>query len=103
MLHIRLSSGAASNSHPSMRPLRSAPLLVTSATLLLALGACKGDSRGNQDVLAQDSSLTRDLQLANHDSTAQPQLKGVATTPPPAPPKPETVEPRRAAPEPSPA
>ena len=86
-----------------MRPLRSASLLVTSAALLLALGACKGDSRGNQDVLAQDSSLTRDLQLANHDSTAQPQLQDVPTTPPPAPPKTETVEPRRAAPEPKPA
>lgn len=86
-----------------MRTHRPASLLTASAALLLALGACKGDNKGNPDVLAQDSSLTRDLQLANHDSTAQPQLKDVATTPPPAPPKTETVEPRRAAPEPSPA
>jgi hypothetical protein len=87
-----------------MRSLRSTSLIATSAALLLALGACKGDSsKGNPDVLAQDSSLTRDLQLANHDSTAQPQLKDVATTPPPAPPKTETVAPQRATPEPKPA
>jgi len=86
-----------------MRSLRPASLLASSAALLLALGACKGDSRGNQDVLAQDSSLSRDLQLANHDSTAQPQLKDVATNEPPAPPKAEVVEPKHAAPEPTPA
>lgn len=86
-----------------MRSLHPASLLASSAALLLVLGACRGDSKGSPDVLAQDSSLTRDLQLANNDSTAQPQLKDVPTTPPPAPPKTETVQPRHAAPAPAPA
>lgn len=86
-----------------MRSLRPASLLATSSALLLVLGACKGDSKGNQDVLAQDSSLTRDLQLANKDTTAQPQLKDVPATPPPAAPtRTATVEPRPAAPAPAP-
>ena len=67
------------------------------AIALLALAACnKSDSTG-QDALAQDSSLTRDLQLANNDTAAQPQLKDVPTTPPPAPAKPAVVERRRVA------
>ena len=44
--------------------------------LVLTLGACKrGDSP--EDALAQDTSLVRDLALANADTTAQPQLKDV--------------------------
>jgi hypothetical protein len=44
--------------------------------LTLTLGACKrGDSP--EDALAQDTSLVRDLALANADSSAQPQLKDV--------------------------
>lgn len=86
-----------------MHTLRPASRLATAAALLLALGACKGGSKANQDVLAQDSSVARDLQLANRDTTAQPQLKDVPTTPPPAPPKTETVTPRRATPAPEPA
>ncbi|HEY5087233.1 MAG TPA: glycine zipper domain-containing protein [Gemmatimonadaceae bacterium] len=63
---------------------------------LLAVAACsKGDNKSGQDALAQDSSLTRDLQLANNDTTAQPQLKDVPTTPPPAPQRPAAVERRR--------
>lgn len=64
---------------------------------VLALAACKGENKANQDVLAQDSSLTRDLQLANRDTAAQPQLRDVPTTPPPAPPRAATTEPRRVA------
>ncbi len=46
---------------------------------VLAVSACKrGDSPA--DVLAQDSTLTRDLALANADSSAQPQLKDVPVT-----------------------
>ncbi len=45
-------------------------------TLVLTLGACKrGDSP--EDALAQDTSLARDLALANADTSAQPQLKDV--------------------------
>lgn len=62
---------------------------------LLSLAACKSD-KPNQDTLAQDSTLSRDLQLANKDSSAQPQLKDVPTTAP-AEPAPQPVERRRVA------
>lgn len=45
----------------------------------LLLGACKrGDSP--EDVLAKDSTLVRDLALANTDTSAQPELKDVPAT-----------------------
>lgn len=62
----------------------SALMTVPAAVVLLALGACGG----KKDSLAQDTSLASDMQLANKDSTAQPQLTDVpaaATTPTPAP------------------
>lgn len=84
--------------------LRSTTFTSASLALLLALGACRSDNKTTQqDALAQDSSLTRDLQLANRDTTAQPQLKDVPTTPPPAPPVERTVTPQRAEPSPRPA
>lgn len=43
--------------------------------VMLAAAAC---SDKKDDVLAQDSSLNKDLSLANNDSLAQPQLKDVA-------------------------
>ncbi len=49
----------------------------------LALGACKQGDRP-EDALAQDTSLAHDLQLANADSAAQPELKDVPTTVTPA-------------------
>lgn len=49
----------------------------------LALGACKQGDKP-EDALAQDTSLARDLQLANADSSAQPQLKDVPATVEPA-------------------
>lgn len=64
---------------------------------LLAVAACKGDNKSGQDALAQDSSLTHDLQLANNDTTSQPQLKDVPATPSPATSKPEVVQRRRVA------
>jgi hypothetical protein len=70
---------------------------VICAVSLLALAACSKADKTGQDALAQDSSLTRDLQLANNDTAAQPQLKDVPTTPPPAPPKPAVVTPRHVA------
>lgn len=52
-------------------------------TVTLALGACKQGDKP-EDALAQDTSLARDLQLANADTTAQPQLKDVPVTVSPA-------------------
>jgi hypothetical protein len=49
----------------------------------LALGACKQGDKP-EDALAQDTSLAHDLQLANADTTAQPQLKDVPATIEPA-------------------
>jgi hypothetical protein len=49
----------------------------------LALGACKQGDRP-EDALAQDTSLAHDLQLANADTMAQPQLKDVPATIEPA-------------------
>lgn len=69
-------------------------------TTLLAVGACSKKDNSGQ-ALAQDSSLTRDLQMANADTSAQPQLKDVAATspatPPPAPARAASVRPTHVA------
>jgi hypothetical protein len=52
-------------------------------TVTLALGACKQGDKP-EDALAQDTSLARDLQLANADTMSQPQLKDVPATIEPA-------------------
>ena len=60
---------------------------LTAFTLfVMALGAtaCSND-RARQDVLAEDSTLARDLALANQDTTSIPQLADVPTTPEPQP------------------
>jgi len=49
----------------------------------LALGACKQGDKP-EDALASDTSLAHDLQLANADSAAQPELKDVPATVEPA-------------------
>src|SRR5690349_12967564 len=49
----------------------------------LTIGACKQGDKP-EDALAQDTSLAHDLQLANADSAAQPQLKDVPATVVPA-------------------
>jgi hypothetical protein len=54
-------------------------LMALMAVTAIGLSACK-DKR-NEDVLARDTSLNRDLALANTDSLAQPQLKDVAPLP----------------------
>ncbi|MDP9205248.1 MAG: YMGG-like glycine zipper-containing protein [Gemmatimonadota bacterium] len=53
------------------------------AAVTIALGACKQGDRP-EDALAQDTSLAHDLQLANADTLAQPQLKDVPATIEPA-------------------
>jgi hypothetical protein len=58
----------------------------------IALGACKQGDRP-EDALAQDTSLAHDLQLANADTMAQPQLKDVPATIEPAE-KPTTPAPK---------
>jgi outer membrane lipoprotein SlyB len=77
--------------------MRSISPAVICAVALLATSACSKSDKTAQDALAQDSSLTRDLQLANNDTAAQPQFKDVPTTPPPEPVVPAVVEPKRVA------
>lgn len=58
------------------------PRLAAALSLALVVAAC-GDSKPD-DTLAQDTSLNRDIQLANRDSGAQPALTDVpAGTPAP--------------------
>jgi hypothetical protein len=45
-------------------------------SVALVAGGCNKDN-GKNGTLAQDSTLTRDLQMANADTAAQPQLKDV--------------------------
>lgn len=52
-------------------------------TLSIALAGCSVDKKN--DTLAQDTSLNRDIQLANADTTAQPTLKDVPVTTAPTP------------------
>ena len=68
--------------------------------LAVALGLSACSKKDNTDTLAQDTSLNRDLQMANADTTAQPALKDVpagtvapapVTTAPSAPTRPRTV------------
>ncbi len=78
-----------------------APLALS---LVLVVGACS--DRGNDNSMAQDSSLSRDLALANSDSAAAPALSDVPANPPAsepaaAAPKPAASKPRPATPKPS--
>lgn len=57
---------------------------VSLAFAVLAATACGGNDK-TADTLAQDTSLNRDLQLANNDSAAQPALTDVPATVAPAP------------------
>jgi len=69
---------------------RIAGTLVFSAVLIL--GAC---SEKKSDTLAQDTSLNRDLQMANQDTTAQPALQDVPATGTPSSNAPVTSAPSR--------
>lgn len=66
------------------------PRLIAPLSLVLVLAACGGDKA--DDTLATDTSLNRDIELANRDSAAQPALTDVPATPP------ATVAPRTTAP-----
>lgn len=70
-----------------------APLVLMAA---LAVAACS-DTKKN-DTLAQDSSLNRDLQMANQDTSAQPQLNDVPATSTPTTAAPAAPAPVRSAP-----
>jgi hypothetical protein len=69
---------------------------------LVAVAACTGEKKN--DTLAQDSTLNRDMQLANADTAAKPALNDVpaARTPAPAPSasatRPRSTTPSRPAP-----
>ncbi|HEY4132516.1 MAG TPA: hypothetical protein VGM50_18030 [Gemmatimonadaceae bacterium] len=77
-----------------------APLIVAAALL----GACRADSKKGPDstALGADTTLNRDLALANRDTNAQPQLKDVpanapaeqkATVPPRSATRPRSAQP----------
>lgn len=57
-------------------------IAVPAAVAMLAIAACAGEKKN--DTLAQDSTLNHDIQLANGDTAAQPQLKDVPVTGAPA-------------------
>lgn len=60
---------------------RSIRLLAAPLALAVALAAGACGDHGKSNNLAQDSTLSRDLALANRDSTSQPQLSDTATAP----------------------
>jgi len=60
-------------------------------TVALAVSACGRGGEKADSTLAQDSALSRDLQMATADSAAQPQLKDVPPAEAPAPSKPATT------------
>jgi hypothetical protein len=69
-----------------------APLALSAA---LAVAACSRGGDNTDTTLAQDSALSRDLQMASGDSAAQPQLKDVpAEAPAAAPNTPAATRPR---------
>jgi len=55
----------------------------------LAFSACTGSDSKSDTSLARDTALNRDLELANRDSAAQPQLQDVPATPAAETPAPE--------------
>ncbi|HWL39079.1 MAG TPA: hypothetical protein VNO75_02490 [Gemmatimonadaceae bacterium] len=67
------------------------PRLIAPLSLALVFAACSGDQ--SEDALATDTSLNRDILLANRDSAAQPSLTDVpaAATPAPSTAAPRTV------------
>jgi len=60
---------------PKMHSTRLRVGTALAVALAFSVAACR--DKKSEDVLAQDSSLTKDLALANNDSLARPQLKDV--------------------------
>ncbi|MEO8562831.1 MAG: hypothetical protein ABI601_12190 [bacterium] len=58
---------------------------------MLSVSACTVKDSKSDTSLAADSALTRDLQIAGHDTSLQPQLRDVAATPAEATPAPTPV------------
>lgn len=58
------------------RSIRILAPLAFAAAMAVSAGACNKD-KGNTGTLSQDTTLNRDLALANKDSASQPQLKDV--------------------------
>ncbi|HUQ47743.1 MAG TPA: YMGG-like glycine zipper-containing protein [Gemmatimonadaceae bacterium] len=56
-----------------------APVALIAVAALTALAACKDTKKGD-DPLAQDTSLTNDLALANKDTASQPELTDLPVT-----------------------
>jgi len=74
-----------------------APFALAAVSAMTMLAACRSDSKpADSAALGADSTLSRDLALANRDSAAQPQLKDVAPTP--TTPAPTTTAPKTSAP-----
>lgn len=78
---------------------RVAAPLALAATVFV--GACSSDSsKSDSTALGADSTLSRDLALANRDSTAQPELKDIPAATPapttPAPSRPKATAPKTA-------
>ncbi|HEY4305838.1 MAG TPA: hypothetical protein VGM82_15300 [Gemmatimonadaceae bacterium] len=71
--------------------LRLGASVVAAAAMLAACS--KSDNKVDSTALKTDSTLNRDLALANRDSAAQPQLKDVPVTPAPAPAAPKANNP----------
>ena len=68
--------------------------------IVIAIAGC-ADTKKNSDTLAQDTSLNRDIQLANADTSAQPALTDVPVGTEPGTVTPGTVRPGTVTPAPS--
>src|SRR5687768_15726749 len=88
------------NSSLGRRQMSKYTRLIAALSLTLMAAACGDDDRG--DTLAMDTTLNRDLQLANVDTGAQPSLTDVPAASEPDPvatePAPRTTTPARTAP-----
>jgi hypothetical protein len=77
-----------------MKTTASANLIRTSIAIAFALSFAACSDKKPDDTLAQDTSLTKDLALANRDTASEPQLKDVPVA---QTPEPVTTEPAPAA------
>ena len=74
---------------------------VASIAIMIAFALSACTDKKNEDTLAQDTALNRDLQMANADTAVQPQLKDIPAgtiAPAPAAPAPQAPAPRATTP-----